>query len=389
MKLRDNPCLMAFASGALYRLSGPEWPLAPLAWIGLAIWAIAMREAREPGRRLLAALVFSGTGIISRAWWVFEMFDGEPRVLMIVSALSGVIVLVNWLAGTCLRYMSLRGCPMIVALPGVSCGSEFAAELFKQLTGHSLEIFLLPQTQWGWPAFQVADLGGGVLVTWCAAGLSGAFVDWRQQASGIQVTRSVMSRLVLGSLMFYGVARPGLLQCHPGPTVCSIAGPWLFEHTQTSPRCDIYVWPERALLGAFVEERTETKALREMATRLGACCIVGWERLEAAPVSWHNSAVVVGPDFDRVRFVDKHFPAPIRESEVRLFGRPLTDAAGDFFQPGSCLQSVVLQDCLQAGIGICYDSCFSEWARQAGPESDVLIVLGSEEFTRAEAAHAQ
>ena len=88
----EDALAIGIISGAFLRASGPEFSLAPLAWIGLALWAIGLRTSRL-AHCIVLTFGFSAVGTISRFVWIAHYMSGSLDYPLLAFAILMLIVL--------------------------------------------------------------------------------------------------------------------------------------------------------------------------------------------------------------------------------------------------------------------------------------------------------
>ncbi|GEM_PF-2506983 len=384
--------LAGIVAGFCYRVSGPELPLGPLAWVGLSIWAAYVTNPSISPYWKVCSAVFTLLGVISRFAWLFQVFPSRGAVTAGLLVLCISLVAINVFAAYVLRKMTVRGCPMVLSLPFVICAGEIAAISIFAHTGLSLDTIMLPTTQCDTPIFQVADLGGRTLVSWGASAIAGILVSLWQRRPSINIMTQRIDRTVQAILiltLIYGFVRPFSLVTKPGPNVVLHSERWSERSLSAPGFSDIDIWPETALPVAAGDFDEVSISLSTKCTKSSRTLIIGCERLNAENACILNSAAIFLPGRDQPQFVDKRHLTPVTEYDMVVCGIWTIGSAEISLRPGMSSPTATLEHGRHVGIGICYDVCFPEWAKEAAKGTDFLIVLGGEGFTNSQSAHAQ
>ena len=189
---------LGLLSGLLLRVAGPEWPLAPLAVLGIATWAAAVRGQRSHWNAMACTVIFVLLGIASRLNWLFPMDHGDSvpgvyRLGWII--LSALFVTTLALLSISMRGLARRDWPMVVVVPLTWMVWEAAVGwVLGRMMNLPLDPIRLATTQVTFPFCQLADLGGLTLVAGSVAAASGLLLDVIDEQAG-RASRTLLTRL--------------------------------------------------------------------------------------------------------------------------------------------------------------------------------------------------
>jgi apolipoprotein N-acyltransferase len=375
-------------AGALAALSLPPWGWWPLALVGAAVLAAALRDRPWP-RRLLAGFA-AGVGLYGIGlWWMIE-FSAPGYVA--TTLLQGLI-----LAGAMAAVPPGRG--RLLAFPA-------ALVLADALHGHwpfgGVPLGGIALGQAAGPLAAAARLGGHLLLVALVAGAGAAVAgvaEWvrDRRVAGPAPARPIGAAAGLVVVVLMAVA--GAVAPRGSTTgtvrVAAVQGggtrgfravdvdrrlvfdAHVAATARVRPPVDVVLWPEDVVdVDGPVAGSPEEAVLAELARTLGTTLVVGVVE-DTEPGRFRNAALAFGPDGALVARYDKVHRVPFGEY---VPGRDLVDRVADL--------SAVPRDAIpgrgpgllrtgagRLGVLISYEVFFADRARDAvGAGAEVLLV---------------
>ncbi len=353
---------LASGGGLLVALSLPPWGWWPLAFLGVALFEVALGPRAAPRRRALLGAVFAATWLSMGMGWMW--FLTVPGYLVAVAAFAGGHALAAAVAPA--------GPWRVIARPAAHTLVE-AVRLVVPFGGVPLATLAIGQA--GGPLLGVARVGGVLLLTWLVfqVGVAGGALVTTVLGTGDRhgahgrrdltapgrATRHAWAALAVGALVVLAsaVAPSGADTGRAlRVTVVQGGGPQGTHAIDTDPRlvldrhlaatatiapgtADLVLWPENVInVRTFAGSDVHDAIARE-AARIGAPVAVGiTESVAATPErplgAFLNAQVVVDPDgrivsrYEKVRRVPFGEYMPLRGLLTAL-GAPVEQVPRD------------------------------------------------------------
>lgn len=376
--------------------------MAPLAVVGIAIWAKTCCCQTSGLIYNSSTTVFLVIGIASRLNWLYPM-DHSSAVFGIyrlgMCVLASLLISSFLLFATLMRWLIRHGWPMAVIMPSTWLAWETALHfILDNAFCVSFDPLRLAITQSKFPLSQLAGVGGMALVTWATAASSGllvdcvrAFVD--KESNGISAS---ISGFALFILLVYCLDSPSDNQEHQRilveliPETYSSSQMKSLHDTTMRNRVDLTVWAESSVSETLGIDQDIEQKLFDIARDRGRPIIIGANRYDFVFSSLFNSVILIRPDTHIIQTADKRYLVPLSERMppwANWFGLP-----SPFLQTAraSSVQLLSLVDGTRIGTGVCHDVCFSNWAcRVMEQDPDFLIQIASEQFSTSESIKYQ
>ncbi len=305
---------LALGAGCAISFSMPPWGWWPLAFVGLALWALLLDDPKASTRAWTSVLVAWGWFLPANLWMVRFTPVGWPVGIMVwFGALAAVI-------GGLVRPEASR----FLALPGMLV-------LWEWVRWHApfggVPLSMLAYSQGRGPLLPVArvagSLGVSAAVAFAGVGL-GALLARRWRLGGITV--GVVAAVALASVWAPAGRPVGTIEV----AAVQGGGPQETRSTGTDFRevflrhyeatgliegdVDLVVWPENVVSVSDFRHSLEYTEIRQMALEHEATVVVGVvEDVRGDPRAFYNTAVVFDPDGEELDRYDKVRRVPFGE----------------------------------------------------------------------------
>jgi len=395
--------LLVLASAALHAFAFPPWEVAPLAFVAVAPFLVALRGL-PPRRAALAGHLWGSAAIWGVGWWVAEaltFYYQQPWWFGVLFCLVGCQILWG------LYYALFAGGAAIVLprlaapwRPPATAALWVACELARArlLTGEPwmlLGYALVPSPR----LIQAADLGGVYLLSFAAILANAALAEWWLAPAAARrrllPALAAPPLLLLAALSGYGAWRLASEFPHDPPLRVTLVqgnndvgsqwrpelyGAGLDRYAALSRQAvretptDLLVWPESAVTFFPAYEPGHRATLGALLRELDADLLLGAPHHEQG-AAYYNSAFLLRADgapggrYDKVHLLPfgEYFPLRFLAFLRRHFERVRTFTPGD--------DAVLLQT--PAGptaVLICFEAIFPEIVRARMRAGARLIV---------------
>ena len=378
-------------AGALLALSLPPWGWWPLALVGAAVLASALRD--QPWRRRLVAGFAAGVGLYGIGlWWMIEV--SAPGYVA-TTLLQGVIVAAAMAA--------------VPPGPGRLLAFPAAVVLADALHGHwpfgGVPLGGIALGQVAGPLAGAARLGGHLLLVALVAGGGAALAgmaDWgraRARVNGAALPPAPPVGAAVGLAVVVLVVVAGAVAPRGSTTgtlrVAAVQGggargfravdvdpqvvfdAHLAASARVRPPVDVVLWPEDVVdVAGPLAGTPEEATLARLARTLGATLVAGVVE-DTEPGRFRNAALAWGPDGTVVARYDKVHRVPFGGY---VPGRALVDRVADLSAvPRDAIPGrgpgVLRTAAGRLGVLISYEVFFADRARAAvGAGAEVLLV---------------
>lgn len=417
MKLRpsrpnpDSPLgnldlLLAAASGLLLGLAFPKAGLWPLAWVGLIPLFLAL-EGVSPRRAFLLGYACGAVQFGVILYWISYVTTTYGG--MTLAAGAGVCaLLVLYLAlypglfGLGLALTGRAGWPLWLVAPPLWVGLE-------RLRGVAFTGFPwaeLGASQFPWLTFiQAADLGGVALLSFVVVLVNVALAQLSWRPAPRQLVPALVALVVLALSLLYGEFRlrqvDRLVAAAPRLPVAVVQGnieqslKWrdglqdesigayrdLTRAALRGSPPELVIWPETALPFYFLLEEEHTPAVMEFLKGLPSHLLLGspaYEVGSGGEVSYFNRAYLFGPagrllaHYDKVHLVPWGEYVPLKRY-LPFMGTAVPATIGNFEAGRFGLLEMDGQGAARIGVLICFESIFSDLAREAAGGGATLL----------------
>jgi apolipoprotein N-acyltransferase len=402
---RERWARPAFASfgGFLVALSLPPWGFWPLAFVGVAVYEVAVRTEASRGRRAWCGLGLGLPWMFMGMGWMW--FLTVPGYLIVGVLFAGLHALAAAIAPS--------GRWEVIGRPAAHTLVE-AVRLTVPFGGVPLATLGISQA--GGPLLGVARVGGVIALTWVVLQLG--VVLGGMVASAVTHERDGIVRArwfgdTLGSVALVAVAlvvasatvapsghdldeEPLTIAAvqgggEQGTTALDVPASLVFRRhleataaIEPEPGLDLVVWPENGIdvnREAFEDSEAEA-AITEQASRLGVPFAVGVTidseySEEPTEGGFVNAQVIVTPEgdvidgYEKVRIVPFGEYVPFR-GVLEALGAPLEQIASDAVRGPDGPAVIELDDGTRLGVMISWEVFFGDRGRAAA-DSDLLL----------------
>jgi apolipoprotein N-acyltransferase len=332
---------IALGAGLLVALSLPPWGLWPLAFVGVAVFEVALGEHPSRGERAWRGWFFAAGWLFPGMWWMW--FLSAPGYLVAGALFAGLHALAAVVAPT--------GRWRVIGRPAAHTLVE-AVRLVVPFGGVPLATLAIGQASG--PLLGIARVGGVVLITWVVFQIGFALAGpspWvpqiagkrrgtgtarlRGQPHGAIGLGAAIAVMVLAAVAPTGSATGSQLRV----TIVQGGGPQGTHAIDTSARdvierhlaatetiaagsADLVVWPENVVDVATFAGSPELAEIAAQADRIGSPIAVGItedvQPIDGGAGGFLNAQVVVTPDgevtsrYEKVRRVPFGEYMPLR-----------------------------------------------------------------------------
>ncbi len=384
----------AALGGILVALAMPPWGWWPLAFVGVAVFDLALGVTPSRGERAASGLAFGLPWfVVAMAWMWFLTAGGYLVASLLFASLHAVAALI-----------APVGAWRVVGRPAAHTLVE-AVRLVFPFGGVPLASLGISQA--GGPLLIIARLGGVLLITWVV--FQAGFAVAALAASSFARRRDPHGQLGLVAIVVIIALAAVAPAGNPTPsgqsvTVAAVQGGGeqgtsaldvpssvvterLLEATATIQPgdADVVVWPENGVdvNGVAFTDSLQFELIAAEAARLGVPFFVGvTEDSEFAstpmPDRFVNAQVAIAPTgevtgrYEKVRRVPFGEYVPFR-SILEALGAPLERVAGDaVFGTGPA--QLALPDGTAVGVMISWEVFFGDRARDANSNDAALLI---------------
>jgi apolipoprotein N-acyltransferase len=383
---------LALGAGALVALSLPPWGFWPLAFVGVALFGIALDTATTRLGRSWFGLMFGLGWLAPGMGWMWHLTSpGYVAATLLFAVLHAVA------AG-----ISPVGPWRVIGRPAAHAAVE-ALRLVAPFGGVPLATIAIGQA--GGPLLGIVRVGGVILLSWLVlqVGFAAAVLVRRDATS-----RDLAGLSILGCLLVVAVAILAPTGSDTGRSIRVTAvqggGPQGTLAINTEARdvverhlaateaieagsTDLVLWPENVIDVAAFADSVELQEVAAQAARIGAPFAVGITE-DVAPGdlgtdpdgrgAFLNAQVVVTPEgivtsrYDKVRRVPFGEYMPLRD-QLAAVGAPVDQVPRDAVA-GSSPAVIDLPDGTRLAVVISWEVFFGERARDGVREGGELIV---------------
>lgn len=387
-RLRSPSGWLALGAGFLVALSLPPWGFWPLAFVGVALFHVALGAEPSAGERATRGWVFAAGWLFPGLGWMW--FLTAPGYVVASALFAGFHALAALIAPT--------GRWRVVGRPVAHTLAE-ALRLVFPFGGVPIATMAIGQA--GGPLLGIARVGGMLLLTWFvlqAGTILGAAVEAGRR---LPLPNILGSGLVVAVVLFAAIAPTGsdtgrtlrvaavqgggpqgTRAVHSDPTVVTerhLAA----TRTIAAGSVDLVLWPENVIdvvtfEGSAVEQQVATEA-----ARIGAPFAVGITEDVAAsgpgePQRFLNAQVVVSTDGKVVSRYEKVHRVPFGEyvplrGLLESLGAPVDQVPKDAVA-GAGPAYVDLPDGTRTGVVISFEVFFGERARDGVRHGAELLI---------------
>jgi apolipoprotein N-acyltransferase len=382
-------------SGALYALCFPPWSLAPLAWVALVPFFVAVAQLRPP-QAAVCGVVWTFVAAYGVGWWFPAMIAAYFEVSLLVGWLGFVAVTGTLAAGyfaalaAWISWLTRRRAahPLLVAAGWGACEFVRARLLFGNPWA------LLGYSQAGVaPLMQLADLAGvygiGMLiaaVNACVAGFLAPRLRPRRPviawgavataciAAGLYGSWRLGEGFTSGAPVNVAIVQAGVdhaFRMRPGGREAALARYLAMTDEVASGAPDLVVWPESALDFYLQEPSAESEAVRAVTRRTRADFLVGGPAYGFVDDTFRytNSVFLLHAGAITGRY-DKLRPLPVAEEGLftRLVRRPLSYERGDGLRAFRTRAGMV-------GPFVCSDGLYPDLVRSLATRGSVELLV--------------
>ena len=313
---------LALGGGLLVAFSLPPWGWWPLAFVGIALFEVALGVEPTRRQRMGLAWIFAAAWLLVGMCWMW--FLTVPGYLVAAAIFAGYHAVAALVAPT--------GRWRLLGRPAAHTVAEALRFVFPF---GGVPLASLGISQSAGPLLPIARVGGVILITWVTFQLGFALGAALERDARRAALAGAVAALALLPLAWVAPTGTGGTNTDLRVTIVQGGGPQgthaveagdsaeVFARHLTATRgiapgsTDLVVWPENVIDVAVFDGSEQYRLVAEQAARVGAPFAVGVTE-DAGPDHFLNAEVIVAPDgtitsrYDKVRRVPFGEYMPLR-----------------------------------------------------------------------------